>query len=92
MSNNIEEIANTEENKKLVAAVIYEFHDVCNSKRVVIPNEYRKECIDEIVAFYEKYIKTHKQKLISIHYYKIISWYAVFVAEKNVSFIRKKKS
>ncbi|MCL9823421.1 MAG: hypothetical protein SPE20_01170 [Helicobacter sp.] len=90
MSNNIEEIANTEENKKLVAAVIYEFHDVCNSKRVVIPNEYRKECIDEIVAFYEKYLKTHKQKLISIDYYKIISWYAVFVAEKMFHFYSQK--
>ena len=66
MSNNIEEIANTEENKKLVAAVIYEFHDVCNSKRVVIPNEYRKECIDEIVAFYEKYLKTQLSQSIKI--------------------------
>lgn len=87
---NIETIANTEENKKLIAAIIYEFHDVCDSKRIVIPNEYRKECIDEIVAFYEKYLKTHKQKLISIDYYKIISWYAVFVAEKMFHFYSQK--
>lgn len=58
---------------------------------VIIPKEYQKDCISELVIFYEKYLKTHKQKLLTIDFYKIVSWYAVFVAEKMFKFYQEKK-
>lgn len=82
MSNEINRIANTDYNKKAVAGMITDFHCLCHKKGYIIANDYRSECINNVVAFYEKYLGTHKQKLLDFDYYKIISWYAVFVTEK----------
>ena len=91
MSDTISKIADTEANKRLVTAIISEFHELCNSRQITIPNEYQKDCINEIVIFYEKYLKTHKQKLLTIDFYKILSWYAVLIAEKMFNFYQEKK-
>lgn len=86
----ITDVINIEPNRKVVSSIVYEFHNICESYDVIIPAEYRKDCIDDIIAFYEKYLKTHKQKLVSIDYYKIVSWYAVFVAVKMFNFYQQK--
>lgn len=56
--------------------MMLEFHNVCAKKRV-----YRFLVI--IGSNVYKYLETHKQRLLDIDYYKIISWYAVIVAKKN---------
>lgn len=87
----IGEVANTEYNRKAIAGMILDFHDLCIKKGVSIPSDYRQQCIEEIIIFYDKYLETHKQKLLDIDYYKIISWYAVIVAKKMLNFYKEKE-
>lgn len=86
----IGEVANTERNKERVTAMIIEFHNMCEKKGVIIPDDYRTEGIENIIVFYEKYLDTHKQKLVAFDYYKIISWYAVSIAQKMFNFFKDK--
>lgn len=92
MMNNtaIERVANTDDNKKIVSSIIYELHEICYRKGIIIPADYRRECIEDLVSFYDKYLETNQQKLVDIDYYKIASWYAVFIAEKMFAFTQER--
>ncbi len=69
--------------------MIADFHGMCQDMGVFIPSEYRKDCINDTIIFYEKYLRTNNQKFVTIDFYKIISWYAVFVAERMLRFFKK---
>lgn len=86
----IGEVANTKRNKECVTAMIAEFHNICEKKGIIIPDDYRTEGIENIIVFYEKYLDTLKQELVAFDYYKIISWYAVSIAQKMFNFFKDK--
>ncbi|RTJ28599.1 hypothetical protein [Campylobacter jejuni] len=91
MHKKISEVANTEYNKEAITGMIVDFHKFCLKKEISIPQDYREECIERITIFYDKYLGTHKQKLVNFDYYKIISWYAVFIAEKMFKSYQEKQ-
>lgn len=49
-----------------------------------------RECIDDIMVFYEKYLQCFKSKFCSIDFYKIASWFCVIMATRIYKFNKDK--
>lgn len=92
MANNIQEaMLNKGDNEKLITEIITEIYQLCKKKNINIPNEYMQDCIDDMLSFYEQYLSTLKSIFLDIDFYKIVSWFAVFMATRIYNFNLQKR-
>ena len=86
MNNSIGKAMLCEENKDFIVETINELCRLCEVQQISLNNEYVRDCIDDILVFYEHYLKTLKSKFLDIDFYKIVSWFAVFMGTKMYEF------
>lgn len=79
-----------EDNINFITETIYELCVLCEKKRVFLSREYVQNCIDDILVFYEQYLKTLKSKFLDVDFYKIVSWFAVFMGTRVYKFNKNK--
>ncbi|RDU51957.1 hypothetical protein CQA49_08955 [Helicobacter sp. MIT 00-7814] len=89
--NTIEEAFITSANKDIITEAIYEFYIICEKKGVKIPDDFMKECLENTIVFYERYLFEMESKFVGVDFYKIISWFSVFVSTKMFAFFEEKK-
>ncbi len=88
---NIQDSMLTQENKEIVTEIIFELCKLAKEHNINIPADYMHECIDDIMAFYESYLKQFDSKFCSIDFYKIASWFCVLMATKIYEFNKSKQ-
>ncbi len=88
---NIQESMLTEENKEYTIDIIHELYELAKKHNISIPQNYMCECIDDIMVFYEQYLKYFNSRFCSIDFYKIASWFCVIMATKIYKFNKAKK-
>ena len=88
---NIQESMLTEGNKDDVTDIVHEFYELAKQCGINIPQNYMRECIEDIMVFYEQYLKHFNSKFCSIGFYKIASWFCVIMATKIYKFNKDKK-
>ncbi|HCD73254.1 MAG TPA: hypothetical protein DEQ48_03390 [Helicobacter sp.] len=88
---NIQESMLIEENLDDVTDIIDELYKLAKQHSINIPQNYMDECIEDIMVFYEQYLKCFNSKFCSIDFYKIASWFCVIMATKIYSFNKAKK-
>ena len=71
---NIQESMLTEGNKDDVTDIVHEFYKLAKQCGINIPQNYMRECIEDIMVFYEQYLKHFNSKFCSIDFYKIASF------------------
>lgn len=88
---NIQDVMPTKENIDDVTSIVYELYELAKKYDISIPRDYMRECIEDIMVFYEQYLKCFNSKFCSIDFYKIASWFCVIMATKIYSFNKAKK-
>lgn len=88
---NIQDSMLTKENKEIVTEIIFELCKLAKEHNINLPTDYMHECIDDIMVFYESYLKQFDSIFCSIDFYKITSWFCVLIATKIHKFNEDKQ-
>lgn len=78
----------TEENKRIIFQITCDLCKLGKKYGINIPIDYIRECTDDIIIFYDRYLKAfqYKDEVTTIDYFKVASWCCIFMGTKIYNF------